>query len=105
MVWIDLSVALTDPNSLEKVPDKCRRQFLSSEVSWRNQGSRGGFVADFSIGCLGISELEFLKLRGRCESKPESREQLDRFLAEVVPMTIVIAVPCPNGQDPQPIDW
>jgi hypothetical protein len=70
VVWIDLSVALTDPNSLEKIRERRRQQFLGSEVLGGNQGARGGFVADLSIGCLRISELAFLKLRGRCESKP-----------------------------------
>ena len=62
VVRTDVSVALTDPNSLKKVRDRRRRQCLSSEVSLGgNQGARSGSVADFSIGCRHISELEFLK--------------------------------------------
>ena len=48
MVRIDASVALTAPNSLEKVGDRRRRQCLGSEVSLSgNQGADGG-------RCLGI---------------------------------------------------
>ena len=48
VVRIDASVALTAPNSLEKVGDRRRRQCLGSEVSLSgNQGADGG-------RCLGI---------------------------------------------------